>query len=98
MIPGGFVETRDFSAYPASVLAAFNIFLTVLDDVVGFDLLRAGSPRLAETAMFSSDYPHSVTLWPNSQKHISTLTKGIDAEPRQKVLAGNAVRVYGFGK
>ena len=30
MIPGGFVETRDFSAYPASVLAAFNIFLTVL--------------------------------------------------------------------
>ncbi|GAB5349952.1 hypothetical protein [Alteriqipengyuania sp. 357] len=30
MIPGGFVETRDFSAYPASVLAGFNIFLTVL--------------------------------------------------------------------
>jgi|TARA_R100000049_G_C1948878_1_gene95344 hypothetical protein len=30
MIPGGFVETRDFSAYPAIVLAGFNIFLTVL--------------------------------------------------------------------
>lgn len=30
MVPGGFVETRDFSAYPAIVLGAFNIFLTVL--------------------------------------------------------------------
>ena len=30
MVPGGFVETRDFSAYPALVLGAFNVFLTVL--------------------------------------------------------------------
>jgi hypothetical protein len=30
MVPGGFVETRDFSAYPAMVLGAFNVFLTVL--------------------------------------------------------------------
>lgn len=30
MAPGGFVETRDFSAYPAIVLGAFNVLLTVL--------------------------------------------------------------------
>ncbi|MBD8890040.1 hypothetical protein [Roseibium litorale] len=30
MIPGGFVETRDFSAYTALILGAFNLFLTVL--------------------------------------------------------------------
>jgi hypothetical protein len=30
MVPGGFVETRDFSAYPSIVLGAFNVFLTVL--------------------------------------------------------------------
>lgn len=30
MIPGGFVETRDFSAYSATTLIAFNSFLTVL--------------------------------------------------------------------
>ena len=30
MIPGGFVETRDFSAYTTLVLGAFNLFLTVL--------------------------------------------------------------------
>ena len=30
MVPGGFVETRNFPAYPVAVLAAFNVFLTVL--------------------------------------------------------------------
>lgn len=30
MIPGGPVETRDFSAYPLGALAAFNLFLTLL--------------------------------------------------------------------
>lgn len=30
MIPGGFVEVRDFSAYPAFILGLFNTFLTVL--------------------------------------------------------------------
>ncbi|MGG4603424.1 hypothetical protein ACLPHM_01390 [Paenalcaligenes sp. Me131] len=30
MIPGGFVEVRDFSRYPAVILGCFNLFLTVL--------------------------------------------------------------------
>lgn len=30
MIPGGFVEVRDFSAYPSWILGLFNVFLTVL--------------------------------------------------------------------
>lgn len=82
---------------PSSFLGE-NVFVTVLDDEVGFDLLRAGSPRLAESVMFSSDYPHSVTLWPKSQKHIARLTVGLDDDVRAQVLAGNAERVYGFGR
>ena len=45
MIPGGFVETRDFSAYPPLVLAAFNIFLAVLGLgalVLAWRTLRSG--------------------------------------------------------
>ncbi|GEO85405.1 MULTISPECIES: hypothetical protein [Alphaproteobacteria] len=45
MVPGGFVETRDFSAYPAIVLGAFNVFLTVLglgSLVLAFVLARNG--------------------------------------------------------
>jgi predicted TIM-barrel fold metal-dependent hydrolase len=73
-----------------------NVFVTVLDDHVGFDLMGSGYPFLADTCMFSSDYPHSVTLWPNSRDHIATLTAGLTDEQRTKVLSGNAARVYGI--
>jgi hypothetical protein len=48
MVPGGFVETRDFSAYPAVVLGAFNVFLTILglgSLVVAFFIARSGRGR-----------------------------------------------------
>ena len=70
-----------------------NLFVTVLDDHVGFKLM-ADYPYLAETAMFSSDYPHSVCLWPDSREHIAKLTAGVDPAQAAKVLAGNAARVF----
>jgi predicted TIM-barrel fold metal-dependent hydrolase len=73
-----------------------NVFVTILDDHVGFDLMRAGFPRLVEACMFSTDYPHSVTLWPSSRDHIAKLTEGMDDGDVRKVLAGNAERVYGI--
>ena len=45
MVPGGFVETRDFSAYPSLVLGAFNVFLTVLglgSLVLAYSITKAG--------------------------------------------------------
>ncbi|MXP26695.1 hypothetical protein GRI39_11680 [Altererythrobacter indicus] len=45
MIPGGFVETRDFSAYPSIVLGAFNVFLTILglgSFVLAYSVTKAG--------------------------------------------------------
>jgi predicted TIM-barrel fold metal-dependent hydrolase len=46
--------------------------------------------------MFSTDYPHSVCLWPRSQEHVARLTKGLREADVHKVLAGNAERVYGI--
>jgi predicted TIM-barrel fold metal-dependent hydrolase len=46
--------------------------------------------------MFSTDYPHSVTLWPSSRDHIAKLTEGMNDGDVRKVLAGNAERVYGI--
>ena len=63
---------------------------------MGYDLIRAGSPGLARTTMYSTDYPHSVTLWPDSSQHIPRLTRGLSEEDKHAVLAGNAVRVFGF--
>ena len=71
-----------------------NLFVTVLDDYVGFGLIEK-FPYLADTAMYSSDYPHSVTLWPNSRTHIEKLSQGVDPVAVEKILSGNAARVYG---
>jgi predicted TIM-barrel fold metal-dependent hydrolase len=71
-----------------------NLFVTVLDDFVGFRMVK-DYPYLADTGMFSSDYPHSVTLWPNSRSVAEKLVDGLDADATAKLLAGNAARVYG---
>jgi hypothetical protein len=71
-----------------------NLFVTVLDDEVGFRLV-GDYPWLADCAMYSTDYPHSVTLWPNSNEHVPKLTAGLSPEAAEKILAGNAARVYG---
>jgi predicted TIM-barrel fold metal-dependent hydrolase len=72
-----------------------NVFVTILDDDIGFKLMADGEPALTDMCMYSSDYPHSVTLWPNSKDYIKKLTKDLTDEDREKVLSGNAARVYG---
>ncbi len=71
-----------------------NLFVTVLDDAVGFDLI-ASHPWLADCAMWSSDYPHSVTLWPRSRQILADLAKNLKQDQLDKIACGNAARVYG---
>jgi predicted TIM-barrel fold metal-dependent hydrolase len=72
-----------------------NIFVTTLDDPIGFDLMAAGRyPQMVDAVMFSSDYPHSVCLWPDSRRWAAELTADLDPASREKVLSGNAARVY----
>lgn len=68
-----------------------NLFCTFLEDHTGFahiDKLPAG------TLMFSNDYPHSFSLWPNSRRFIAEQMSSIPAERKAQLLAGNAMRVY----
>ena len=51
-----------------------------------------------ERVMWSSDYPHISADWPNSWKVIQSSMSGISSEDRHAVLAGNAMRLYGFGR
>ena len=71
-----------------------NLFVTILDDAVGFDLI-ASHPWLADCAMWSSDYPHSVTLWPRSRQILADLSKNLRQDQLDKIAYGNAARVYG---
>ena len=50
-----------------------------------------GSDRML---LFSTDYPHSVSLFPKSQDYIEQLTEGMEPDVRDQILAGNAVRVF----
>lgn len=70
-----------------------NIFITVLDDKLGFDLV-AREPKMADLALFSTDYPHSICLWPNTRKYIEESTANVDPVAKQKILAGNAVKLF----
>ncbi len=74
-----------------------NIFTTNVDDYVGYDLIKTGLfPYLSNMTMFSSDYPHSATIWPNSRKVAETMTRGMRPEDARKVLSENSARVFGF--
>jgi len=73
-----------------------NIFFTVLDDRLGFRLLKE-DPRLAAATMWSIDYPHAVSLWGQTQPLIAELTDGLDEATRHNILAGTAERVFKFG-
>jgi predicted TIM-barrel fold metal-dependent hydrolase len=70
-----------------------NVFVTTLDDRFGYDAIRR-DPTLADAVMYSTDYPHSVTLWPNTAELVRELTAGFDDSARHKVLAGNAASLY----
>lgn len=76
-----------------SVTLGRNVFVTVLDDKVGFDQV-ASEPMMSDVALFSVDYPHTVCLWPNTQKYIAESTVNVAPEAKQKILAGNAVKLF----
>jgi predicted TIM-barrel fold metal-dependent hydrolase len=47
--------------------------------------------------MWSSDFPHSGTDWPDSWRTIDADFAGVPADERELILAGNAQRLYRFG-
>jgi predicted TIM-barrel fold metal-dependent hydrolase len=49
-----------------------------------------------ENIMWSTDFPHPASTWPNSAKVVQKVFADIPAEERQLIVAGNAARVYGL--
>jgi predicted TIM-barrel fold metal-dependent hydrolase len=78
---------------PPSEFLGTNLFVSVLDDFVGFADAQ-GDERVAAASMFSTDYPHSTTLFPHTRDYLAKLTAGLSPERTHAVLAGNAIRVF----
>ena len=69
-----------------------NMWLTYIDEPDAIQLLRH---RIGvENILWSTDYPHPVTSWPDSRALIERSFVGIPAEEREAILSGNAVRVW----
>jgi predicted TIM-barrel fold metal-dependent hydrolase len=49
-----------------------------------------------ERLMWSSDFPHTATDWPDSWRTIEADFDGVSSHERQLILAGNALRLYRF--
>ena len=48
--------------------------------------------------MWSSDYPHITSDWPNSWKTINDRFGSVPPDELNAILCGNAQRVFGFGR
>jgi predicted TIM-barrel fold metal-dependent hydrolase len=71
-----------------------NVFATFIDepDALQSDILRY---RIGvENMMWSSDYPHPVSCWPNSRATVEESMKSLPDDERKLIVAGNAKRVW----
>lgn len=71
-----------------------NIFYTYITDNYAVQNRREiGLDKI----LWSSDYAHTSTDWPNSWTAIDRAFEGVPAEEKQQILAGNAMRLYHIG-
>ncbi len=69
-----------------------QVYATFQFETVGKDLVEAYG---ADKMMWSSDYPHTDSPWPHSREYIEGAAfKRISPEETQKIVAGNATRLY----
>ena len=76
-----------------SDVARSNFYVTFQEDAMGIetrDILGA------DNIMWSSDYPHRESSWPDSQKVLREILAGVPEAERRKMTYENAVKVYGF--
>ncbi|MCE2392926.1 MAG: amidohydrolase [Proteobacteria bacterium] len=76
---------------PPSVYFRRQILGTFLDDPVG---VRERAEIGVENILWSSDYPHGETTWPNSHASIERHFEGVPEEDRYKITYENAARLY----
>jgi len=61
------------------------------DDPIGMELRHhIGVDRI----MWSTDFPHIVTRWPNSRKLVEEQFAGVPEQKKDAMLAGNAVKFF----
>jgi uncharacterized protein len=93
------IKDRGYSFPQITELPSFyfkrNMYLTFIDEPESVQHLRH---LMLDNIMWSTDYPHPACSWPNSQAVIERNFKGVPADEREKILSGNATRVWNLDK
>jgi len=86
-------HTKSLLSEPPSVYFHRQVLGTFIDDVVG---VRNRDVIGVENIMWSSDYPHVNSSWPESRVYIEKHFGDVPPEERRKMVGGNAARLYGL--
>jgi predicted TIM-barrel fold metal-dependent hydrolase len=78
---------------PSEVIHDHFYFTYITDNYAVTNRHRIGVDRL----MWSSDFPHSGSDWPNSWRTIDADFANIPDVERDQIVAGNALKLYRFG-
>jgi predicted TIM-barrel fold metal-dependent hydrolase len=76
---------------PPSACLHRQVLATFLNDPVG---IRERQVIGVGNIMWSSDYPHSETTWPDSRKIIDDQMQDCTAAEKQRIVHGNAAQLY----
>ncbi len=82
------------SGMPPSAYVRRNVSLTMIYDRTA---IEARHWIGTENIMWSNDYPHNGSTWPNSRDLLDGIFQGIPPAERHLISAGNAQRMYGLG-
>jgi predicted TIM-barrel fold metal-dependent hydrolase len=68
-----------------------NMACTFMDDAIGLGLRHLVG---IENILWSTDFPHPATTWPNSQAIVERQFADISPDERELICSGNAARIY----
>jgi predicted TIM-barrel fold metal-dependent hydrolase len=86
--------TKSPLAEPPSFYMDRNVYGSFIHDRIGVELRNAPGGR---NIMWSSDYPHSETTFPDSHKVIARDFAGVSDADRREIICERARRVYKVG-
>ncbi|WP_051683684.1 amidohydrolase family protein [Blastococcus sp. URHD0036] len=89
--------TRQGYEYPGTTMLPSeymrrNMNFTFIDEKLGVERMRDYIG--VENLMWSTDFPHPVTSWPNSRAVVDKQFAGVPKDEREAMLSGNAMRIW----
>ncbi len=70
-----------------------NVYMTFIRDKMGVKCREAIG---MDNIMWSSDFPHPTSTWPNSQRVLDEHFDGVPEEDKRQIVCENASRIFGF--